>query len=615
MADDHEIPTLLVYLFGDGAGQVERTAGERLLRWSRAFDDWLAEVQQEHTDRTWCSVRRAWQRFLGHSKKLPWEITPVDMQAFIASLEAGGLKPSSINRFITDLSKFYRWSASHGIDPETGPAFNPALSVRRPEHRRYAGVRLLSEQQVEALLDLLSRDRTPIGARNYAFILARLELGVPSSWIKDLKWGQLDPDETGAWVTWQPGEEPERLPYYVWAAIQAYLEISGRIDGLLAEPVIPASSGPFARDSGGAKDEYIFPPLKPPSSEGKGYSARDWEAGRSISRKIIQNQVRRCGRLLGIPDEKLALHNLRLTATRLKLDSGPTLEEMHAFLHSRDSLNGMQRRLKALPELPLDEISAPAGGLLPHPPDHTVRPLSGKEQFSHGFYASRQPPGEVDAMLSRLKPEDLLRAAWLEEVVDQMQALSQRVMEMAERAGNPIEQATLLDAGTFLILRSTDIAGNQETLSKETGDDKWVVEFKAMLEEFAPDWGDPPGKWTRIIEEGAIKLRHTSPEQMARAIASLRVTLDRLYEMALRSESARELAKLANYYGRSGGRLIRLLKASRSQGNPEAAAIRCLIDESLEAFTADLLKLWDAQDHGTPEEIALADQELSKWGV
>ena len=43
MEDENKIPLLLEFLFGEAAQAAQRGASERLRRWGRAFDDWLAE--------------------------------------------------------------------------------------------------------------------------------------------------------------------------------------------------------------------------------------------------------------------------------------------------------------------------------------------------------------------------------------------------------------------------------------------------------------------------------------------------------------------------------------------------------------------------------------------
>ena len=47
-----------------------------------------------------------------------------------------------------------------------------------------------------------------------------------------LQWGQIDQDDEGALVCWRPNGKPVRLPAAVWEVVQAYLELSGRLEGI-----------------------------------------------------------------------------------------------------------------------------------------------------------------------------------------------------------------------------------------------------------------------------------------------------------------------------------------------------------------------------------------------
>ena len=597
MTGTNETPTLLVYMYGERAEGVRQMASERLLRWCRAFDDWLAEVKRTRSRNAAYSARLAWRRLSEQTSKMPWEITPADVEKQIEWLKSRGLRPQTLCAEMTNLSKFYTWCGERGVDPACGPGFNPAKKARQPRFRKYTEARALSKGEVEALLDLLRRDQTPLGARNYAFILARLQLGVPFKWIRELKWGQLDLDGPGAWVTWQPGEDPERLPGPVWEAILAYLEASGRLDGLLAEPLGPFPANPFSRGVSNPGQEYIFAPLVGGFSPGAGAKAGDWAANQVMAYTSILYVLDQYGQLAGIPKKKLNMRVLRHTANRMKMDSGASLEEMKAFTHSRGPLNKLRYKLKFVPELPPDEARLQEAVSSPEPPNHVAPVYEEWQRMTHGFYARRQPPEEVAAMRERMRAEDDRNAGWLQEMVDQMQTLSRLMIEWSGRAQETFEIANLLDANTMTLVRLHALSAERKEQRQETKADQRVAGFKAMIEAYAQqEFGTPAGEMTRQIVAGAAGFGNMPPEQLAEALASGRVSLNRLYEMALQASTAKELARLAGYYGRTCTRLVNLLAANRKGGNPEAAFIQNAINRALDELHDELMKRWDEQD-------------------
>jgi len=43
MEEESKTPMMLTFMFGEAAKVAQRGASERLLRWCRAYDEWLAE--------------------------------------------------------------------------------------------------------------------------------------------------------------------------------------------------------------------------------------------------------------------------------------------------------------------------------------------------------------------------------------------------------------------------------------------------------------------------------------------------------------------------------------------------------------------------------------------
>jgi integrase len=151
--------------------------------------------------------------------------------------------------------------------------------------------------------------------------------------LRSLKWGQIQPDESGAWVRWRAAGEPcerQPLPGDVWQAIQAYLQASGRLQGM-------------------GEEMFVFAPAVNPINDRTCETAEDWVPGRCLSIWQLSENLKLYGRLAGIPEKKLSLHVLRCTAIRLRLDQGASLQDMQAFLDSRMEIKFIKYRLGKLP--------------------------------------------------------------------------------------------------------------------------------------------------------------------------------------------------------------------------------------------------------------------------
>ena len=64
MAAENEIPAMLQFMFGESAGLARLGASARLLLWSKAMDEWLAERQRKNSLGTYNSSKIAWRRLL-----------------------------------------------------------------------------------------------------------------------------------------------------------------------------------------------------------------------------------------------------------------------------------------------------------------------------------------------------------------------------------------------------------------------------------------------------------------------------------------------------------------------------------------------------------------------
>jgi site-specific recombinase XerD len=556
------VPLLLTYLFGESAPVAFQGASERLKVWAAAFDAWLEELLRRFKPVTVQQYRLAWQRLLAHNQKLPWELTQADIQAHLAWLEGEDYSPFTVYASLKHISAFYHWCSLHAVDPACPGGFNPADGVSIPFPRRYAALELLSREEVRVLLAALRRDQSPIGLRDYAFILARLRLGVPLSYLQMLRWRQVELAGDSARLRWRAGCDPVRLPGEVWEAIQRYLSVSGRL------PILQPGS-------------FVFAPLDRPEREQIGDRASDWREGMPLVAREFWHNLKRWGAQTRIKPEKLTLEVLRLTAVRLKLDEGCSLEDIQAFMDSRSPLKIIKYRLKFLPELPPDPPQTSLTGLGSQVLSHKQALYQPGDGFKHGFYAHSQPPEMVKAILSE-------NIQGIEAELVGLRLLGRCLLERQAQAGSTSEMVRLGDAYTLLAARLADLLRIEREMAE--GNKGWkekaeqMENFFKMLDQMAQE-GAKPARQAALDEMlGSEAGQEIASRRLAEEIAATRCVLRLTLDLALQAESSAEVVHLVNIYASACSRLVRMLRLERGDEeqllNYVQAIIRRAIDET-----------------------------------
>ncbi|PYS89370.1 MAG: hypothetical protein DMF64_17955 [Acidobacteria bacterium] len=120
--------------------------------------------------------------FFQHTKKLPSEVEPSDVQGWFRDLEGKGTKPGTTYQHACLLSSFYSWAIR---DPEIGQHLrsNPARLARpkAPKPYQTESVKALSDEEVGALVGVVRRralDGDIVGKRDYALLLLYLATGL-----------------------------------------------------------------------------------------------------------------------------------------------------------------------------------------------------------------------------------------------------------------------------------------------------------------------------------------------------------------------------------------------------------------------------------------------------
>jgi integrase len=560
--DNDQVPMMLQFLFGEAAPLAQQAGSERLSRWARAFDEWMEERRLNAHASTYRGSMTAWKRLLERIEKPPWKITQSDMKGYVEGLQEGGLAPATIKYELSMISSFYRWCSQEEIDAECGEGFNPTEGVPRPKVRHYANAKVLSREEVRALLAVLKLDEAILSKRDYALFLARLRLGVALKALQQVQWGQIEKDEQGTWVKWTADKERTRLPEDVHQAILDYLVASGRLEGMREEA-------------------YIFAPQVDPLKREVSGKKEDWEEGRFLGSGQISAILKKYGKLVGIPEEKLTLPALRHTAAMLRLEAGDSMEEMQAFLGT-PLLKTTQSYLRALPppqaaEGLIDVEKEPPD--LPERKPHKWKPW---ERMTHGMRVIRQPPEEVAAVLAE-------NIRGLGDEIEGLRVLGRELLDMQERTAGSLEVALLSEAYTQVAARLGEMIQAEGHLEKRTEGDRWNEDFLDLLVRLYKYHGIETDKET-VRESVLARCSKTGSgaRRVTEEVAGVRLMLRRVFCLAMETEDVRERVKLAGIYGSGCHRLVRLLKGRGNDQEVLYAYLNQLLDDAIGELTIEL---------------------------
>jgi site-specific recombinase XerD len=529
MDEDQKIPLLFSYYFGDSAASAQRGASRRLKKWSQAFEQWIGECKRDYQKDTVKHVLLAWRRLVRQCGRMPWQVRQEHIEQHATWMEQEGFASSTINASMGFIASFYHWCDQQRVDPACAPGFNPAKDAARMRLVLYGGVTLWSRQELEAFLDLLSRDVSRLGKRDYAFFLARLSLGVPLKSLQHLKWGQVEQEQAGAWVRWRPDGERVRLPDPLWQAVTDYLRASGRLDGMQAGKV-------------------VFAPQVQPVTQGSGGKPEDWLEEQPLSSSAILSNLKLYARQVGIAESKLTLVALRWTAIRLRLDQGESLQGMQAFMDTRETVKSTKYRLSRLPELSGESAhDAQAQGTDSQVPVRNTRLLKGGESTTHGFYARKKDMQAVKAVL----------AENIHGVDEEIICLRRLMRGLLEREG---DEARLVEAYSQAAHRLASLVSLNEPV--QNGKEAHAVEeFLSFLDDIEARSGRPPispqirknalGNSSDLVEASRL---------VTEEVATTRLLLRNAYRRAMQTTGTPEYLHLVELYSRGCVRLVRLLK-------------------------------------------------------
>lgn len=218
-----------------------------------------------------------------------------DIIAFREELKASGLKPSTIQNYITASRLFFQWTAQEGIYPNVAEHIKGAKLTK--DHKKD----YLTSRQVKEILNTVERD-TLQGKRDFAILGLMVTGGLRTIEVirADIADLRTLADSTVLFVQGKGRDEKAeyvKIPAPVEKAIRAYLKARG-------------SATP---------EEPLFTSL---SNNSK---------GERLSTRTISGMVK--GRLqgAGYDSDRLTAHSLRHTAVTLSLLAGKDLAEVQQF--------------------------------------------------------------------------------------------------------------------------------------------------------------------------------------------------------------------------------------------------------------------------------------------
>lgn len=316
------------------------------------------------------------EALLGSMGTLPWKTTSAAIFDWLAVLKSrsvvrGAAEPhplsdASIAQALAAVSSFYEFvSSKYTITyPDGREDFlhprNPARAVERPEVDPYGKSISLSPEQIVRMRQAVKRTikgaHVLDGLRDDALLSFYFYTGCRNSEIRELRWQDITPDQK-QFVVRAKGkkQKPEKrdLPKPVWTALEKYLRLAQRLDGMQPEDYL------FIAHSDRAARLNTTP--------------ADWRQGaKALSMSEIGRLVKKYARLAGLDERQVHPHVLRHAAIMLRREVGDDPADIQRFAghaslgttgiylnHMNGRKDASWKKVEALIGLPEDEVDLP----------------------------------------------------------------------------------------------------------------------------------------------------------------------------------------------------------------------------------------------------------------
>ena len=450
MREREGAPTLLRVMFGQAAElAVKANPSERMMWWCQAFEDWMEFRKKNSPISVSRSAYREWKRLLSLCGKPPWEVSTADVDDYSTWLTAEGLEPNTIYGYLDHISSFYHWCIEHGGDPDCEPDFNPVSGAARPMKENYKRARILSRDEAQALLNIYRQDRWVLSKRDFAFFTCRLRMGIPTTKLCKLKWGQIWEDKSGHWIDLGRERLGVPLDMEAWEAIEDYLRASGRLS---------AERRP-------APEAYVFAHLINPLPGSMGSKAEEWNERRFVECRAWGKYLRIYGRLVGIMPEKLTLPTLRYTALAWRLEAGDDVEQMHAMMGSKNYATTRTYRSR-IRKVVRRGYGAPFTKKEPaFLPNRDRFKFRSEDRFNKRYLSGSIPPEELTAMLAE-------NIEGLDVEIQGLRILERRLLDDQIRTDDRDEVMALMDMATRTTVWLATLIDTERSLKERRPEDK-----------------------------------------------------------------------------------------------------------------------------------------------
>ena len=218
-----------------------------------------------------------------------------DVIAFREDLKASGLKPTTIQNYITAAKIFFRWAEQEGLYPNVADKLKGA-KLDRDHKKDY-----LTSNQVKSVLDSVERD-TEQGVRDFAMLSLMVTGGLRTIEVSRANIGDMRTLGNATVLYLQGKGRTEKTEYIkisapVERAIRAYIKARGAV----------------------SEDMPLFSSL---SNNSK---------GERLSTRTVSGIVKTRLQGAGYDNSRLTAHSLRHTAVTLSLLAGRDIAEVQQF--------------------------------------------------------------------------------------------------------------------------------------------------------------------------------------------------------------------------------------------------------------------------------------------
>lgn len=429
---------LVTFLFGAQAELILPSLPERLRRWDAAFDEWL-RISHQNSPRMMVNRYKAWRSLLRFAPRPPWEIGPVDVQAWIDHLaDDRGYTPRSLATLLSILRSFYHFAQDQAI--ESPPPADPVDQVAAPFITLWPPLYSLSEAELAAFIAAIDRHASPLAMRNYAMILLIVHCGLSPREVRLLRWADLAADWQNSRLSLERANlnTPLKidLPPEVVAAIHDYLHAAGRL-----ENIQPA--------------EILFPGATEWYSKNGPHTPKSWNSSQPMQVCAFVQIVHTIAARAGLQAERVTPTVIRNTALARRIQLGDDIPALLRFcgFQGRTALYHLRKRIINQPQDVLWKTESARRAAVGEPPR---------------LYAGAIPPEDLK-LLESTQP------SCLQDEIDALRLTLMRTLRQAQNASGSrgptaAEQIRLLDSYSAAAARLASLLKAQKEL-EQAGDD------------------------------------------------------------------------------------------------------------------------------------------------